>query len=94
MVAGNSGIGFETAKQMALRNARVYIASRSEDRVSKAIQDMDQSAGRRLDLHYLQIDLQNLKSVHTAALNFMERESRLDILINNAGVRTLLHSPP
>jgi NAD(P)-dependent dehydrogenase (short-subunit alcohol dehydrogenase family) len=83
---GNSGIGFETAKQLALRNARVYIASRSHERVSDAIYQMNQSAGRNLDLNFLQMDLQDLKSVHAAAASFMHRETRLDILINNAGV--------
>jgi NAD(P)-dependent dehydrogenase (short-subunit alcohol dehydrogenase family) len=90
---GNSGIGFETAKQLALRNARVYIASRSHERVSDAIYQMNQSAGRNLDLNFLQMDLQDLKSVHAAAASFMHRETRLDILINNAGVSTASQRP-
>lgn len=48
---------------------------------------MNQSApGADLDLHYLQIDLLNLKSVRAAAQEFMNLENRLDVLINNAGV--------
>ncbi|KAH7329622.1 hypothetical protein B0I35DRAFT_507861 [Stachybotrys elegans] len=86
VTGGNSGIGFETTKQLALRNARVYIASRSEERVAKAIQEMEQSVGQKLDLHFLKIDLQDLKSVTDAAARFMQQESRLDILINNAGI--------
>lgn len=48
---------------------------------------MIQSAnGAVLDLHYLQIDLLNLKSVRAAAQEFINLENRLDVLINNAGV--------
>jgi NAD(P)-dependent dehydrogenase (short-subunit alcohol dehydrogenase family) len=85
---GNGGIGYETAKQLALRNARVYIASRSRERVDQAIEQMGQSSdGKKLDLHFLQLDLQDLRSVRAAASIFAQQESRLDILINNAGVR-------
>lgn len=83
---GNSGIGFETTKQLAMRNARVYIASRSQQRVDEAISQMNTAAGRSLDLHFLQMDLQDLQSVKLAATLFAHQESHLDILINNAGV--------
>jgi NADP-dependent 3-hydroxy acid dehydrogenase YdfG len=49
---------------------------------------MNQAAGgKRLDLHFLKLDLQDLRSVKEAAMLFSYQESRLDILINNAGVR-------
>ncbi|KPM42528.1 hypothetical protein AK830_g4061 [Neonectria ditissima] len=90
VTGGNSGIGYETANQLALHNARVYIASRSRGRVNEAIQKMSQSAeGKALDLHFLQMDLQDLKSVKAAATHFMTLENHLDILINNAGVMTV-----
>jgi NAD(P)-dependent dehydrogenase (short-subunit alcohol dehydrogenase family) len=83
---GHSGIGRETTNQLALHNARVYIAGRSEERVLEAIKQMLDAAGRPLDLHFLHLDLQDLKTVKAAAKRFMEQETRLDILINNAGV--------
>ncbi|KAH7150337.1 hypothetical protein B0J13DRAFT_287023 [Dactylonectria estremocensis] len=87
VTGGNGGIGYETTKQLALRNARVYIASRSQQRVDEAIAQMNQSAdGKKLDLHFIQMDLQDLKSVKLAANLFLQQESRLDILINNAGI--------
>jgi NAD(P)-dependent dehydrogenase (short-subunit alcohol dehydrogenase family) len=86
---GNSGIGYQTSLQLALRRARVYIGGRSEERVNKAIEEMRKAAGAvHLDLQFLQIDLQNLKSVKAAAAAFSQKEPRLDILINNAGVRS------
>jgi short-subunit dehydrogenase involved in D-alanine esterification of teichoic acids len=86
-LAGNSGIGYQTTLQLALHHARVYISSRSEERVNKAIDDMKNVAGSvELDLRFLQMDLQNLRSVKAAAASFRQRETRLDLVINNAGV--------
>ncbi len=34
---------------------------------------------------YMHLDLASLKSVRSFAENFLKKESRLDILINNAG---------
>ena len=87
MFTGNSGIGYQTSLQLARRQARVYIGGRSEERVNKAILEMRNDAGAvPLDLRFLQMDLQNLKSVKAAATSFSQKESHLDILINNAGV--------
>ncbi len=58
-------------------------------RVEEAIATMKASCKSNLDLHFLELDLQSLHSVKSAAADFMKRESQLDLLINNAGV-----SPP
>jgi NAD(P)-dependent dehydrogenase (short-subunit alcohol dehydrogenase family) len=90
---GNSGIGYETALHLALHNARVYIASRSADRIGSAIQRMKESApDRHLDLRILQLDMMDLTSVKAAATRFAAEETRLDILINNAGVTMTLQA--
>lgn len=48
---------------------------------------MNQAAvGTRLDVRFLQLDLQDLRACKAAAQSFMQQEGRLDILINNAGV--------
>ncbi|KAF4459474.1 reductase [Fusarium albosuccineum] len=85
VTGGNSGVGYETSLNLAKRGARVYIASRSQERVNKAIASMKQDAGP-LDLHFLKLDLQDLQSVKATAAEFMSKEPRLDILINNAGI--------
>ena len=43
-------------------------------------------SAKLLDLHMLEMDLQSLRSVKEGAEAFMRQESRLDLLINNAGV--------
>lgn len=86
VTGGNSGIGYETSKQLALHNARVYISSRSQDRVDQAIRKMRDETGRNLDLRFLRIHLNDLASLVSGAETFKRQESRLDLLINNAGV--------
>lgn len=51
---------------------------------------MKGSRQESLDLHALDLDLQSLQSVKDAADLFMTKESRLDILNNNAGVSSIL----
>ena len=94
VTGGNSGIGYETSLQLALQGARVYIAARSPSRIAEAIDKMRNSTHKQLDLHALDLDLSSLRSVDSAAKTFMESETRLDILINNAGVSSTLLSLP
>ncbi|KKP02837.1 hypothetical protein THAR02_05067 [Trichoderma harzianum] len=85
VTGGNSGIGYETTRELASHGARVYIASRSKTRVDAAIKAM-KNGNSGLDIHFLKLDLQDLQSIKTTAEEFSQKEPRLDILINNAGV--------
>jgi NAD(P)-dependent dehydrogenase (short-subunit alcohol dehydrogenase family) len=85
VTGGNSNIGYETTLQLARHGARVYIASRSAERVNEAIRKM-QSTQPSLDVHFLKFDLQDLESIKGTAADFLAREGRLDLLICNAGV--------
>ena len=85
-------MGWQTAYHLALNGARVYIASRSKERVDQAIYEMGVAAkGMKLDLRFLQLDLQDLRAVKASATQFTQLETRLDILINNTGVCILLN---
>ncbi|KAK0756229.1 hypothetical protein N5P37_011144 [Trichoderma harzianum] len=85
VTGGNSGIGYETTRELANHGARVYIASRSKTRVDEAIRAM-KTGNSGLDIHFLKLDLQDLQSIKTTAEKFSPKETRLDILINNAGI--------
>lgn len=83
------GIGYHTAQQLALRGAKVYLACRSESKVLDAIAQMkvEYPELKQSDrLHYLVFDLGDLKATKAAALSFQEKETRLDILVNNASL--------
>ncbi len=72
---------------VAIRNTRIYIARRSEQRVNQTIRDIQQSVpGQRLDLRFLELDLHDLSSAKATAKAFSMLEDRLDLLIHNAGV--------
>ncbi|KAL6890803.1 hypothetical protein GGI43DRAFT_430434 [Trichoderma evansii] len=88
VTGGNSGIGFETVKQLALHGAKVYIGARSESRAKQAISNIlseNPSISKDL-LDWLPLDLSSLPNVIKAANALSIAETRLDILINNAGV--------
>lgn len=61
------------------------MASRTESKAQEAIQKIKQAVPKA-DIHFLQLDLTELAAVRKAAQDFLSREKRLDILLNNAGV--------
>ncbi|KAJ7701935.1 NAD-P-binding protein [Mycena rosella] len=89
ITGGNSGLGYETAKQLLLKGATVYIAARSPDKAVAAIDRLRRETGAPEDrVLFVKLDLADLKSVRAGAADFLAREQRLDILYNNGGVMT------
>jgi len=88
VTGGNTGLGFVTVRELARKGAHVYMLCRQESRALAAIEKIKSELGQGSDLKvdYINFDLQSLKSAKKAAEDFMERETRLDILINNAGI--------
>lgn len=85
ITGGNTGIGKATALHLAGRGARVILACRNRDKAEVAIADIQQETGST-DVLYMQLDLASLKSVRCFTETFLKTESRLDLLINNAGL--------
>lgn len=85
ITGANSGIGLETARQLAAAGATVVLGCRSPERGASAVTDIESTVpGARLDLRAL--DLASLDSVRAAAAGISETYERIDLLINNAGV--------
>lgn len=84
ITGANTGLGLETARVLAGKNARVIIACRSKEKAEQARRDIlaDHSGA---DVTIVELDLSNLASVEKAAAE-LNKESRLDVLINNAGI--------
>nr|CDI52758.1 related to Oxidoreductase, short-chain dehydrogenase [Melanopsichium pennsylvanicum 4] len=61
------------------------MASRTESKAQEAIQQIKAKLPKA-DIHFLQLDLTELAAIRKAADDFLSREKRLDILLNNAGV--------
>ncbi|XP_041669101.1 dehydrogenase/reductase SDR family member 13-like [Cheilinus undulatus] len=85
ITGGNTGIGKATALHLARKGARVILACRNRDKAEAAIADIQQKTGST-DVLYMQLDLASLKSVRCFAETFLKSESRLDLLVNNAGL--------
>ena len=85
VTGANTGIGFETARALARKGARVTLACRSIEKGQAA-------AGRILaetpdaSVSLEQLDLADLRNVEIFAQRFSEQHDRLDLLILNAGV--------
>ncbi|ETW02237.1 hypothetical protein, variant [Aphanomyces invadans] len=86
VTGANSGIGLETARQLAQQGAHVVFACRSQERAEAAIASVAKSVGSSAKLQFLQVDLADLKSVRAFAEAFRKTKLPLDILVNNAGV--------
>jgi NAD(P)-dependent dehydrogenase (short-subunit alcohol dehydrogenase family) len=85
VTGANSGIGFETAVELAAHGAHVVLACRNPVK--------GQSAGDRIvgaspgaSVEVLPLDLSSQESVRQAAARFTAEHGRLDVLVNNAGV--------
>jgi NAD(P)-dependent dehydrogenase (short-subunit alcohol dehydrogenase family) len=85
VTGASAGLGIETSRVLAANGARVIMAVRDLEKGEKARQAIleDVPAGQ---LSLLELDLSEQDSVRRAAANFSAGESKLDILINNAGV--------
>jgi NAD(P)-dependent dehydrogenase (short-subunit alcohol dehydrogenase family) len=91
ITGGNSGIGFEAARELTRRGAEVIIASRNPSKAEKAIDIIEQEIpGSKLKLIIL--DLASLDSVRKFSEVFMESHDKLDILLNNAGIMLVPYS--
>ncbi|KAL4419280.1 hypothetical protein ABPG77_008330 [Micractinium sp. CCAP 211/92] len=85
-----SGIGKETAAELAARGAQVILACRSISRGEALKQQLEvraQEAGQpRPQLEVMQLDLSSLQSVRQFASAFRARGLPLHVLVNNAGI--------
>jgi NAD(P)-dependent dehydrogenase (short-subunit alcohol dehydrogenase family) len=86
VTGGNSGIGLETAAALAQMGARVVLTARSASRGQAAVQALaGRSSGAR-PVELVVFDLADLSSVRAGAAELLERCSRIDVLVNNAGL--------
>jgi NAD(P)-dependent dehydrogenase (short-subunit alcohol dehydrogenase family) len=85
VTGANSGIGFETARALATKGARVILACRSEGKGNDAVARL-KNAAPAADARFETLDLGSLSSVAAFAARIRADESAIDLLINNAGV--------
>lgn len=87
VTGGNSGLGFESVKVFAEKGAEVIMACRSLEKGGKAKTEILKNIPEG-KVEVAELDLADLKSVHRFAEKFQKTYSRLDVLLNNAGIMT------
>jgi len=91
VTGGNSGLGFESVKAFALKGARVILACRSVAKGEEAKKQIVKFLPAA-DIQVMELDLTDLKSIRNFAIKFKQNHSRLDVLLNNAGIMMVPYS--
>ena len=83
VTGATGGIGLETARSLARMGAAVVIGARDPVRGQAVMDEINRKGGRA---ELLEIDMTSFASVRRAAERFLGSHTRLDVLVNNAGV--------
>ncbi|OCB88175.1 NAD-binding protein [Sanghuangporus baumii] len=86
ITGATSGVGYAAARELLRKGATVYLAAKSESKATATIYRLEAEGlgpgnGKAI---WHKLDLDNPHDVKRSAEEFLARESRLDILINNA----------
>ncbi|KAL8716135.1 MAG: hypothetical protein Q9220_000040 [cf. Caloplaca sp. 1 TL-2023] len=85
-LSGNTGLGKEAIRQLAKHNpARIFLAARTPSKGEAAVAEI-KKASPSAEVTYLKLDLCSFKSITTAAKEVQSQSSRIDVLMNNAGI--------
>lgn len=87
VVTGTGGLGFECALALARAGGEVILAGRNPHKGALAIARI-KDAAPHADIRFEPVDLASLASVSAFCVRLRGQLSKLDVLINNAGVMT------
>jgi NAD(P)-dependent dehydrogenase (short-subunit alcohol dehydrogenase family) len=78
ITGANKGLGYETARQLTGAGHTVWVGARGTERGEKAASE--------LGARFVQLDVTDDASVAEAMRTIEQRDGRLDVLVNNAGI--------
>lgn len=85
ITGANTGIGYETARELALRGASLVLGCRSEERARRAVEQLASETCSE-DISWLPLDTSSPDSVRAFVERLLElTRGRVHVLINNAG---------
>lgn len=84
VTGANTGIGLVTARELAMRGARVFIGCRSPENGKHAGESILRDTGESVEV--VPLDLGDFASVRAAAKAFLDTGAPLHLLVNNAGL--------
>jgi len=85
VTGANSGIGREVTRELAKRKGKVYMACRDMSACEIARKEIVLES-RNKYVYCRKCDLASFKSIREFAENLKNKEQKVDVLINNAGV--------
>ena len=86
ITGGNSGIGFDVAKRLVCHNYDVVLACRNQTKAAGAV-DQIKLQYPEASISYMLLDLSFKESVFRFVQTFKESKKKLQLLINNAGIK-------
>lgn len=85
ITGANSGLGFQATKVLSNKGAHIIMTARNLQKGKEALEAIKkESPNAKLDL--MQLDLADFHSIRKFSEEFHSKYSKLDVLVNNAGV--------
>jgi carbonyl reductase 1 len=84
VTGANRGLGLETARELASQGWQVILTARDEMKGTAAARSVSAAAGR--EVQFRRLDIADRSSIAAAAQSLREEGTRLDVLVNNAGI--------
>jgi len=85
ITGANSGLGLEATKAFAAKNAKVIMACRTVNKGELAKAHIIETYPAA-DITVVRLDLSDLSSIHSFSSKIKQSQTRLDVLLNNAGI--------
>jgi NAD(P)-dependent dehydrogenase (short-subunit alcohol dehydrogenase family) len=87
VTGATDGLGLGVALDLAKRGHTVIVHGRDAARIARAVERVREAGGGR-EVRSYKADFSSLAEVRAMAREVIEREERLDVLLNNAGIGT------
>ena len=86
ITGSNAGVGYQAARILLKKNAKVVMLNRSAEKSEAAIAELKQEFGAQAEVSFIRMDLSVFDSVREAAKEVLKTVSHIDALINNAAI--------
>lgn len=87
VTGSSSGIGIETVRALHLTGAHIFMQVRDMKRGQEVLEEILSSSKGTGKLELLEMNLDSLKSIRAGAEEFLTKSKKLNVLVDNAGIR-------